>query len=302
VASNDVWAVGYFFGCSSFLLKPMALHWNGSSWSVVPTPKLNTNDNAAFNAVVALSTKDVYAVGYKPASNGAVLTLIEHWDGAAWSVVSSPNANSTGNVLTSITANSPTDIWVVGDQVAPGIEARTLALHFDGGSWSVVPTPNPVHGGNLTQNVLTSVVAVAPNDVTAVGYTLANLTELTMVQHWDGTSWTVVASPNMSTNAGSFNTLRGVTAVNKSDLYAVGFFANSTTNGQQLRLLLHFDGAAWTIISAPGKATAQQLNGVFARLGDGDVWAAGAASVPGTDPETGFLQTPITFMLFNSGG
>ena len=302
VSTNDVWAVGYFFGCTSFLLKPMVLHWNGVQWSVVPTPKLNTNDNAAFNSVVALSANDIYAVGYQPAPNGAVLTLIEHWNGVAWSVVPSPNGNNTGNVLASVTANSPTDIWAVGDQVAPGVEVRTLALHFNGSTWSVVPTPNPVHGGNLTQNVLTSVVAVAPNDVTAVGFTLANQTELTMVQHWDGTSWTVVPSPNMSNAPGSFNTLRGVTAVNTGDLYAVGFFANSTTNGQQLRLLLHFDGAAWSVISAPGKATAQQLNGVFARLGDGDVWVAGAASVPGTDPETGLLQVPITFMLFTSAG
>ena len=302
LSTNDVWAVGYFFGCSSFLLKPMALHWNGAQWSNVPTPKLNTNDNAAFNSVVALAANNVYAVGYKPASNGAVMTLIEHWDGVAWSVVSSPNGNNTGNVLSGVTANSPTDIWAVGDQVAPGVEVRTLALHFDGGTWSVVPTPNPVHGGNLTQNVLTSVVAVAPNNVTAAGYTLANQTELTMVQHWDGSSWKVVASPNKSNNAGSFNTLRGVTAVNGTDLYAVGFFANSTTHGQQLGLILHFDGANWSILSSPGKATAQQLNGVFAHLGDGDVWAAGAASVPGTDPETGLLQVPITFMLFTSGG
>jgi len=302
LSSNDVWAVGFFFGCSSFLLKPMTMHWNGVQWTVVSTPKLNTNDNAAFNSVVALASNDIYAVGYQPAANGAVLTLIEHWNGTAWSVVSSPNGNGTGNVLSSVTANSPTDIWAVGNQVAPGVEARTLALHFNGSTWSVVPTPNPVHGGNLTQNVLTSVVAMSPNDVTAVGYTLANQTELTMVQHWDGSSWTVVSSPNVSNTTGSFNTLRGVTAVNRSDLYAVGFFSNSTTSGQQVRLLLHFDGTSWSIISSPGKAKAQQLNGVFARLGGGDVWAAGAASVPGTDPETGFLQTPITFMLFTSGG
>jgi len=166
----------------------------------------------------------------------------------------------------------------------------------------VVPTPNPVHGGNLTQNVLTSVVAVAPNDVTAVGFTLANQTELTMVQHWDGVSWKVVPSPNVNSTAGSFNTLRGVTAVNRSDLYAVGFFSNSSTGGQQLRMVLHFDGTAWSIVPSPAKGAAQQLNGAFARLGAGDVWVAGAASVPGTDPESGFLQTPITFVLFTSGG
>jgi hypothetical protein len=301
VSTNDAWAVGYFFTCTA-LLKPMALHWNGSSWRVVPTPALNTNDNAAFNSVIALAANNVYAVGYKPATNGAVLTLIEHWNGAAWSVVSSPNGNSTGNVLTSISANSPTDIWAVGDLTAPGIEVRTLALHFNGSTWSIVPTPNRVHGGNLTQNVLTSVVAAGPNDVTAVGFTLANFTELTMVQHWDGVSWKLVSSPNVSNAAGSFNTLRGVTAVNRSDLYAVGFFSNSSTNGQQLRMILHFNGTAWSIIPNPGKAKAQQLNGAFARLGAGDVWVAGAASVPGTDPESGLLQIPITFMLFTSGG
>ena len=159
-----------------------------------------------------------------------------------------------------------------------------------------------VQGDNLTQNVLSSVVAAGPNDVTAVGFTLANLRELTMVQHWDGISWKVVSSPNISSTPGSLNTLRGVTAVNRGDLYAVGFFSNSTTRGQQLRLILHFNGTDWTIISSPGKATAQQLNGAFARLGAGDVWVAGAASVPGTDPESGLLQVPITFMLFTSGG
>ena len=301
IHSNDVLGSRVFLPCNS-LLKPMALHWNGVNWSVVPTPQLNTNDNAAFNSVVALAATTSMRSATSRATSSAVLTLIEHWNGVAWSVVSSPNANNTGNVLTSVTANSPTDIWAVGTLTAPGIEVRTLALHFNGSTWSVVPTPNPVHGGNLTQNVLTSVVAVAPNDVTAVGFTSANLTELTMVQHWDGVSWKVVPSPNMSTTAGSFNTLRGVTAVNKGDLYAVGFFANSTTRGQQVRLLLHFNGTAWSIISSPGKATAQQLNGAFARPGAGDVWVAGAASVPGTDPETGLLQVPVTFMLFTSGG
>ena len=122
-------------------------------------------------------------------------------------MVSSPNGNNTGNVLTSVSANSATDIWAVGDLTAPGIEVRTLALHFNGSTWSVVPTPNVVHGGNLTQNVLTSVVAAGPNDVTAVGYTLANFTELTMVQHWDGVSWKVVASPNVSKHSRARSTL-----------------------------------------------------------------------------------------------
>jgi len=300
VATNDVWAVGFSFTCTS-LLKPMALHWNGSQWNVVPTPKLNTNDNAALNGIFAFASDNIFAVGYQPASNGAVQTLIEHWNGSAWTVVPSPNANNTGNVLTSISAASPTDIWAVGDQVAPGIEVRTLALHFDGNIWSVVPTPNPVGGSELDQNILTSVVAVAPNDVTTVGFTVANFTELTMAQHWDGNTWTVVPTPNRSTVAGSFNTLRGVTAVSPTDLYAVGFFADSATAGQQLTLILHFDGQRWKIIRSPITGVAQQLNGVFALPGTTDVWVAGASSRNGIDPESGFLQVPLTLLLFASG-
>jgi len=300
VATNDVWAVGFSFTCTS-LLKPMALHWNGSQWNVVPTPKLNTNDNAALNGIFAFASDNIFAVGYQPASNGAVQTLIEHWNGSAWTVVPSPNANNTGNVLTSISAASPTDIWAVGDQVAPGIEVRTLALHFDGNIWSVVPTPNPVGGSELDQNILTSVVALAPNDVTTVGFTVANFTELTMAQHWDGNTWTVVPTPNRSTVPGSFNTLRGVTAVSPTDLYAVGFFADSATAGQQLTLILHFDGKRWKIIRSPITGVAQQLNGVFALPGTTDVWVAGASSRNGIDPESGFLQVPLTLLLFASG-
>jgi hypothetical protein len=299
-STSDVWAVGFSFTCSADL-KPMVLHWDGTSWSAVTTPKLNTNDNAALNSIVAIAPDNVYAAGYQPATNGAVQTLIEHWDGSTWTVVPSPNANSTGNVLMSISATSATDIWAVGDQVAPSIEVRTLALHYDGNTWSVVATPNPVSGSFLDQNVLMSVTAVAPNDVTAVGFTLGNLTELTMVQHWDGTRWKVIPSPNKSTAAGALNTLRGVTAVNSKDLYAVGFFANSSSNGQELTLMLHFDGTRWSVIKSPVKGLAQQLNGVSALPGTTDVWTAGAASQVGLDPEAGLLQLPLTLLAFASG-
>jgi hypothetical protein len=300
VATDNVWAVGFSFTCSS-LLKPMALHWDGTKWNVVPTPPLNTNDNAALNGIFALASDDIYAAGYQPAKNGAVQTLIEHWDGSRWVVVPSPNANTTGNALFSISGTSPNDIWAVGDQVAPGIEIRTLALHFDGSMWSVVPTPNVVGGSSSDQNVLTSVVAVAPDDVTVVGFTLANLTELTMAQHWDGTNWKVIPTPNRSSAQGSLNTLRGVTAVTATDLYAVGFFADSASFGQELTMILHFDGNRWTIIKSPVKGVAQQLNGVFALPGTTNVWSAGSASRDGIDPETGFLEVPLTLLLFAPG-
>jgi hypothetical protein len=303
-ASNDVWAVGFSFTCTGAALRPMALHWDGNSWQVVNTPKLNSNDNSAFNGVAALAADNVYAVGYTPAKNGAVLTLVEHWDGSAWSVVPTPNANHTGDVLNSITANSATDIWAVGDQVAPNTPVKTLALHFDGINWTIVSTPNVAQGGDLDQNVLTGVQAISAGDVTASGFVVnsRSLNTLTLIEHWDGNSWSIVPSPNQSQAAGAFNTLRGIAAVSGSDMYAVGYFGDAATTGQQETLIEHFDGAAWNIVPSPTRGIAQQLNGVFVLPASGNIWVVGGWSPFGDDPETGLLQVPRTIVMFSPIG
>ena len=304
VAPNDVWAVGFFFSCNA-LLKPLALHWDGTRWAVVRTPALNTNDNAALNGIVALASDNVYAVGYQPSSNGAVLTLIEHWDGTAWSVMPSPNPSPTGNLLSAVTANSPTDIWAVGNSTDQAtVSVQTLALHFDGATWKTVPTPNPLPKQFLDQNVLLSVQAVSANDVTAVGFIAdANAQRtLTLIEHWDGSKWTVAPSPNQGEARGDLNTLRGVTAVAGNDLYAAGFFETAATGGQHTTLVEHFDGNTWSIIPSPTKGLAQQLNGVFTLPGTTNVWSVGGFSRFGIDFENGFLQLPKTLVLFSPIG
>ncbi|HZQ69134.1 MAG TPA: hypothetical protein VFA68_11500 [Terriglobales bacterium] len=302
VSSNDVWAVGFTFPCNA-LLQPMTMHWDGTKWSVVATPKLPFNNNA-LNGVFALASDNVYAVGFQTASNGASLTLVEHWDGTSWTVMSSPNKNQTGNVLQSISGTSPSDIWAVGDAVAPNVPVRTLVEHFDGTQWKLVNSPNPLPTGSLNQNVLVSVTAVSPTDATAVGFILDSsfLRELTMVQHWDGVSWKVVSSPNVDSNSGSFNTLKSVSAFSSSNIYAIGFFANGNTVAQQRTLVEHFDGTSWSIVSSPTKGLAQQLNGVFALPGTTNVWSVGAWAQNGTDPETGLLIVPKSLVLFSPIG
>jgi hypothetical protein len=302
ISSTDIWAVGFTFPCNA-LLQPMTMHWDGAKWTVVATPKLPFNNNA-LNGVVAFASNNVYAAGFQTASNGASLTLIEHWDGTSWSVVSSPNKNQTGNVLSSISGTSPTDIWAVGNNVAPNVPVKTLVEHFDGTQWKIVASPNPLSTGNLNQNVLASVTAVSPTDATAVGYILDSslLRELTMVQHWDGVSWKVVTSPNVDSGSGSFNTLKSVSAFSSNNIYAIGFFANGNTAAQQRTLVEHFDGTSWTIVSSPTKGLAQQLLGVFALPGTTNVWGVGAWAPNGTDPETGLLIVPKSLVLFSPIG
>jgi hypothetical protein len=84
VSSNDVWAVGY----------GLIEHWNGSNWSLVPSaPGGNPAD---LRGVTTVASNDVWAVGRRQetTTQGYQKTLVEHWDGSAWTVVPSPNGSA----------------------------------------------------------------------------------------------------------------------------------------------------------------------------------------------------------------
>lgn len=305
-STNDVWAVGYYFNCASLIeLEPLVLHWDGVQWKVSRAAILSTQGSNALNGVVALSPTDVWAVGYQvnPVNSG-VITLVEHWDGATWSVMPSPNANQNGNQLNAVAAASPADIWAVGsltDQTTNSIQ--TLIEHFDGVQWSIVPSPNGIIA-DLDQNILNSVVAASPTDVTTVGFVLnaAVPNALTLVEHWDGARWSLVPSPNVATAPGDSNHLNAVAMVSPTDIYAVGWFEDAATNGQHTTLIESFDGSRWTVIPSPTKSLAQHLNGASVVPGTRSVWVGGAFSPNGIDPEFGDLMLPRTLVLFTPIG
>src|SRR3989442_7471743 len=87
VFANDVWAVGFYDDGSTF--RTLAEHWDGSLWSVVPTPNVGDGENA-LTAVATVSASDVWAVGYD-SPDVPRRTLAERWDGSSWSVVPTQN-------------------------------------------------------------------------------------------------------------------------------------------------------------------------------------------------------------------
>src|SRR5260221_11562251 len=96
----------------------------------------------------------------------------------AWTVVPSP----AGGQLNGVARVSANDVWAVGQTLAPG----TLAEHWDGTAWSVVPTPNPAANDRLS-----AVAAVSASDVWAVG--AASFSNPPVTGRWNGRSWTSVA-------------------------------------------------------------------------------------------------------------
>jgi len=106
VSANDVWAVG---------VGPITEHWNGTAWSVVPSPNPSTTSNELFG-VAAISASSVWAVGDETNSKGIKRTLIERWDGTTWKVAYSPNAGAVDNVLRGIgPVPSAHQLWAAGN-------------------------------------------------------------------------------------------------------------------------------------------------------------------------------------------
>src|SRR4029077_17306988 len=108
--------------------------------------------------------------------------------------------------------------------------SQTLIEQWDGTSWTIVSSPNTGSRSNpLDNNLLEGVTCASASAFRAVGYyntDTAASASLTLVEHWDGTSWAIVSSPNTSAAHNTFsgwNQLSGVTCVSASDCWAVGY-------------------------------------------------------------------------------
>src|SRR5207237_1150006 len=112
VSANDVWVVGYYFNGS--VKQTLVEHWNGTAWSVVASPNITTTANNFLQGVAVVSANDVGAVGCYDCDTTASRTLVEHWNGSAWSVVSSPNPGTGYIQLYGVAAVSASDVWAVG--------------------------------------------------------------------------------------------------------------------------------------------------------------------------------------------
>jgi hypothetical protein len=311
IASNDSWAVGEIF-TQSGPTQNLAEHFNGTSWSVVPTPALN----AAFTSVAAVASTDVWAVGGPVFVVNTDSAFIEHWDGTSWSIISSPKLPN-GSYLTGVTAPASNNVWAVGFN---GKTSGALVEHWDGTSWSIVSSPAFTGVGGLN-----AVSADASNDVWAVGGTTslhwngqtwsqiaasskvnagaiwalsptnvwaggvgpgvphppfsAHPTET--IEHWDGTSWAIAPSPDPNPQVSNF--LSGIAAISAKDIWAVGDAAGAFTE--------HWDGTSWSVIATPKgvgdlNGVTALSNGTVVAVGEGTNGSAVILMNPGSAPKT----------------
>jgi hypothetical protein len=158
----------------------------------------------------------------------------------------------------------------------PGLLGAALVVLFlvsgaiSARAWSVVSTPNR---GTLS-NTLNGVAAVSDTLAFAVGHSYQTdiAAYRTLVEHWDGRAWRIVASPNVGTG---YNELYAVAAAAPDAAWAVGY-ARPDGYSDYRPLILRWDGARWST-SSISSSRAGQLLGVTAITRD-DVWAVGSTS------------------------
>ncbi|MFL5731879.1 MAG: S-layer homology domain-containing protein, partial [Chloroflexia bacterium] len=276
-APNDVWVAGY---SNTFMIgdRTFFAHWDGSHWTVVQSP--NPGSESWIYALAAVGTNNLIAVGsYYNVSSRNIQTLAMRWSGTAWSVVPTASLGSYSNNLYGVAAIG-NDIWAAGtyqDNTGP---QRTLVLR----NGIVVLSPNADSGFNQ----LDAVAGASPDDVWMVGEHGVSQHGPSLVEravNACGTpsptptitptpacllAWNPVDSPNVG--AGS-NYLRDVSALSETDVWAVGYYHNTTTNSDE-SLTEHWDGTHWSIAQSPNPGHDTRLYGVKA-ISANDAWAVG---------------------------
>jgi hypothetical protein len=196
-SANDVWAIGSLMNLGTGVVSSLFEHWNGTAWTATT---VESNNQFLFGAS-ADAANDAWAVGFNGSEN--IETSAMHWDGTNWKSVATPNVGEGTNKLNAVLALAPNDVWAVGSStpVAPPKQAATLTLieHFDGASWAIVPSPNVGPNSPNQSNRLLGLTANSANDIWAFGsYFPADGSghQMTLLLHWDGTSWTIASSPS----------------------------------------------------------------------------------------------------------
>ncbi len=285
LSPDNAWAVGQSSNADNGNERTLIEHWDGTSWSIVPSPNPATGipgDEDVLTAVGGSGPNDLWAVGSETDQDDpTIFLLFEHWDGTTWSAVQSPTPLMSSQFASSVSAVSSKDVWAVGDDETG--QRRTLAAHWNGQAWSIVPTPNL--GQGTVQNLLTGVSANANGDVWASGFAF-NVDHrnfrVPYVLRWSGKSWVMTQLPNLGSEGSEPN---GIQVVSPTDVWAVG--QTQESNGSILTLTEQFNGSNWSIVPSPdpgsvGGLPDSSLDAV-ATAGGGNVFALGAQEIPGQE-------------------
>lgn len=296
VSRNDVWAVGQSSTSGGNGTVNLAMHWDGTEWSPVPTPD-PAGQYRYLGRVSVISPHEVFASGTVCESGeGPCALQVLRWNGHVWSVVDQPPVSQ----LYAMSGTGYHDGFGIGqDSNGTAISAR-----LNGPEWRLTRLPSTQYGERLVDvsdagtgavwavgSVLNS--AHQPAGEYAVRWvhgrwhrvdSAGSATSLTSVSaRRDGSAW-FVGGADLERWSGS--TLEGVdypiarkeqaqlqSVVATGDGHAWLLGTYSTIEGTRT-VLMHYDGSQWRVTRTIGGGRDQYLAGVDASSA-ADAWEVG---------------------------
>jgi hypothetical protein len=162
--------------------------------------------------------------------------------------------------------------WEVGYDTKSGRDHAFIG-RFAGGRLSIVRTPEPA---GAHASVLDGVAATSRDNAWAVGsYSVRSLTR-TLIDHWTGRAWHLIASPDPA--GARRSVLTAVAARSAGTTWAVGYYL--TRAGTRRTLIERWTGSRWQLVRSPnqgGAGWSSVLNGVTV-TGASNAWAVGQSS------------------------
>jgi hypothetical protein len=225
------------------------------TWQVDSSPNPAGSTFSQLTGTFAASHTQAWAVGQTrvAASGDGFETLIEEWNGSAWSIVPGAPASASASSLNGVSGTGPSDIWAVGQN-----SSTSFIEHWNGQSWSHVASP----ASEPPDGQLNAVSADSPTDAWAAGSaTNVNSLVTPLIEHWNGTQWSVSAG---AINGGG--RILSIAAISPADVWALAAVGKGNPAAIE-----HWNGSTWSTVSLPVTATLHGLSAVSAD----DVWAVG---------------------------
>jgi N-acetylmuramoyl-L-alanine amidase-like protein len=272
---SDVWAVGTV--ATNGAIRPLIRHLGQSRWTTLGGPNPGVH-GSGLQAVAATGPDDVWAGGFSCLSsacgpNGGFgsRTLMEHWDGHAWTVVPTPSPGTALNEIRAVDAVAPDNVWAAGLWSDQGRWLRHgLVLHWDGASWRQVRIPFVPGEAHLD-----GISASGPGDAWAAGEVcpgpcsgLAHSAGLLL--HWNGAKFTRVQPAPLGADRSGMN---AVVDVSPTEAWAVGG-RSANRVAPTHPLIERWDGTRWRPVAAPLEGKSSELYDVLPGPG-GRLWSVG---------------------------
>jgi hypothetical protein len=210
----------------------LVIHWDGATWSEVPTPDLGGVESFLFDSTSVPETNTIWIVGTTYSTPTQSSDVFLRWNGTGWDIPISIPA-SLQNGLRGVAAASAKNVWAVGWSFPVTGGQVAMTYHYDGRAWKRVATP--VTGQPIDE--LTDVAFGRTGEVWAVGRSSDHVTANSLIMRSVACKWKIVASPSPQQDT----ELRAISSDGSAPgLWAVGFDGDGS--GTVLPLALHYPG------------------------------------------------------------